>query len=530
MSVRKSVVVVVLLGALAGLSGACTEANLCADPCKDPVVAPLDNTLALEGAACTVEPGAVIFPYKILFVIDVSGSNRDSDPADNRSKAVQTVIEIYIENRAVSFGVISFSSEAEKLTEGFTRDKSILIPSVIQSLTRDNGGTNYLDTLDLVYKYIEEDALKTPEAERARTRYDIQWLSDGVPDPCVRPEPIVQSTKGLMELRQKFGFFDLKLNTTRLYFQGYPVAGCEDLNPSNYLEPMAQAGEGIFQVLTSGNLAFTIGFSEIYRRFESRQFYVVNESRIVWENNLFADSDQDGIRDVEESGAYDPQMRDANSDGCFDRVDQELLPNVDLCTQFCADAMVGNDPASLLDRDGDSLPDCAEQTLGYHRLSSDSDRDGFSDYLELKLGTNPLDEKTLTQDTDRDGVLDADELRQGTNPNYPEADRFYAFHYAPLVPKASGIPGTSCFEFEVDNIRLVHTKPSETTDEGDNLICMYLVQTSVDDPDQEPTVTRACKKAKYLLKENGDVRDPADGRMTVSAAEFHLLLQGQHDE
>lgn len=501
----------------------CTEANLCVYPCQAPEVVEVDNVVELEGTACTVEPNAVIFPYKILFVIDVSGSNRDSDPSDNRAKAVQRVFDSYIENRAVSFGVVSFNNESELLTPSFTRDYATLVPDVVNSLKRKDGGTNYTDTLELVHQFIEEDARHTPEAERARTRYDIQWLSDGIPDPCVRPGPIVSMTEELLGLREKYGFFDMRLSTIRLYHPGYAVAGCTDLTPTDYLMPMAEVGRGTFQELTSEQINFQVNFTEIFRRFEHRQFYLVNESRVVMGDEAWADSDADGIRDIDEDERYDALEPDSNHDGCLDRVDEELLPNVGLCSSYCADAMQGGDPLTLLDGDFDGIPDCAEQTLGYHRLSSDTDRDGFSDLLELKLATNPLDARTLTQDADRDGVIDADEIRQGTNPNYPEGSDMFKFEYGPTLPVAATVEGTSCFSFSVENVRLVHTRATSRTAEGDNLLCLYLVQTSVDDPEQVPTVTKACKIANYRETQDGAVKTPADGRIEITPADFAVM-------
>ncbi len=513
--------------ALVGVSNvlACTNVELCVEPCRDPDPIVYDNVVRVEGTACTADPSAVVFPYKVLFVIDVSGSNRDSDPSDNRAKAVQRVIETYLENRAVYFGVVSFSDTGQALTSGFVRDRSVLIPDVIASLTRDEGGTNYVDTLALVYDFIKRDAEAMTEAERARTRYDIQWLSDGVPDPCVRPGPIVTATERLMELSQTYGFFDMKLNTTRLFFAGYPVAGCEELTPTDYLEPMATAGDGTFRVLTSDALDFKISFSEILRRFETRRFYVVNMNRVLWDDRLWPDSDGDGIRDIEEANAADALLVDSNSDGCTDRVDQELSPNAGLCASQCRLRMVGDDPTSLQDSDGDGLPDCAEQTLGYLRSSSDSDRDGFSDDLELKLYANPLDERTLTEDSDLDLRVDADEIRLGTNPMYPESDDTYVYAYSPLKPRTTLVEGTSCFDFSVDNVRLVQTEATATTAKGDNLLCLFVVQTSVDDPRGIPTVARACVNANYVETANGSVKSPSNGLLHIDARAFSLQYE-----
>ena len=65
---------------LAVAATSCTDVDLCVSPCMPQEQVVIDNAVTIEGEACTVDPAAVLYPYKVLFVIDVSGSNRDSDP------------------------------------------------------------------------------------------------------------------------------------------------------------------------------------------------------------------------------------------------------------------------------------------------------------------------------------------------------------------------------------------------------------------------------------------------------------------
>jgi hypothetical protein len=54
-------------------------------------------------------------------------------------------------------------------------------------------------------------------------------------------------------------------------------------------------------------------------------------------------------------------------------------------------------PASLLDNDGDGLPDAWEATYNLSEPGDDADGDGFTNYQEFLAGTNPRDEDDRLQ-------------------------------------------------------------------------------------------------------------------------------------
>ncbi|MEZ0315103.1 MAG: VWA domain-containing protein [Myxococcota bacterium] len=496
---------------------ACTDAELCVMPCMDPPPPVEDNVVHVEGDACTVEPASVTFPYKILFIIDVSGSNATSDPLDRRADAVQRVIEEYGNNPSISFGIVRFHSEAERVTPTFMSDVATLVATGIPPLRDDLDATNYIEALREGVQFLEDDMRSITASELARTRYDVQFLSDGEPNPCIPIESVQAATESLMRLAATWHPFQLKLSTTRLTYEGF-VSGCQYGDPSAFLEPMADIGGGTFQELQDDQLDFDITFTEIKRRFESRDFYLVNLSRVVWNDQLWPDSDLDGIRDAADPN---PTEADVDRDGCSDRVDLELMPNDGLCRSQCLEIGSG-------DRDGDGLLDCAEASLGYDPSSSDSDGDGFPDDLELHVGTNPLDARTLTQDTDRDGTNDAQEIRTGTNPIYPEAGDAWSYGYsslAPSTPRSAATPGTSCFAFEVENVRLVETLATSTTIAGDNVVCLYSLQTVIDAPDGAGTVTRTCTVVNYRKTIDGEQKRPADGSVSISPEDFAIAYR-----
>jgi hypothetical protein len=133
----------------------------------------------------------------------------------------------------------------------------------------------------------------------------------------------------------------------------------------------------------------------------------------------FLDSDQDGLRDVEEVGQYatDPHNPDTDGDGLLDGNGE-----LGWVGQAWSGTAEPNDP----DTDGDALGDGDEMRRGSNPLDPDTDEDGLSDGEEvLEFGSDPLN-----PDTDGDGLLDGSgelgwvgEAWNGTaDPNRPDTD------------------------------------------------------------------------------------------------------------
>jgi outer membrane protein OmpA-like peptidoglycan-associated protein len=122
--------------------------------------------------------------------------------------------------------------------------------------------------------------------------------------------------------------------------------------------------------------------------------------------NQLADSDNDGLTDIEEIMIYhsDPNNPDTDGDG---------IPDGDEVRKYGTDLL---NP----DTDGDGIPDGDEVTK-YHtnpRLA-DTDGDGLNDGDEItKYHTEPL-----KRDTDGDGLSDGDEVKTyHTDPKKPDTD------------------------------------------------------------------------------------------------------------
>ena len=155
----------------------------CANPPLQRVpegVPPLDNELEIRGQVCATQTDAV-FPVKILFLVDVSGSMVVTDPADIRVEAVENIINQYQGQPGVEFGVIAFSSSILDVTNGFTFQPDIAMIS--QALKQADDQTDDQGVLGAAYELLSTDMLASTAAERARSKYIIILFTDGTPDP-----------------------------------------------------------------------------------------------------------------------------------------------------------------------------------------------------------------------------------------------------------------------------------------------------------------------------------------------------------
>jgi hypothetical protein len=133
-----------------------------------------------------------------------------------------------------------------------------------------------------------------------------------------------------------------------------------------------------------------------------------------------ADTDGEGIIDINEAigwdvnvtdanGTYtihvtsDPNRMDTDSDGLNDRDEWNWFTN-------------SSDPRSV-DTDGDGVSDLVELLWDYDLLSYDTDGDGLDDGAELMFNSDPKDD-----DTDDDGLNDKEEFELNSDPNNTDTD------------------------------------------------------------------------------------------------------------
>jgi len=167
-----------------GLVAVALAVSSCSDPplnrLPPPVIA-IDNELELVGEVCPTPPADAVFPIKILFLVDVSGSMVVTDPADVRATAVTEVINKYQGLPGVEFAVVTFSSAIVNVTGGFVQSPDL--GTIATALGQNDDLTDYQGALATVDEVLTDDMVKSTPAERARTRYIVIMFTDGTPDP-----------------------------------------------------------------------------------------------------------------------------------------------------------------------------------------------------------------------------------------------------------------------------------------------------------------------------------------------------------
>ena len=123
------------------------------------------------------------FPVKVLIAIDQSASLQFTDPENRRFLALRRVFSSLESLPNAYFGFLGFASWARK--QPFTKDMSKLQPF----LDPNSGGgvaTDYQGALASILQMLEQDMIDSGPAQRARTRYVVVFISDGMPEPRCR--------------------------------------------------------------------------------------------------------------------------------------------------------------------------------------------------------------------------------------------------------------------------------------------------------------------------------------------------------
>ncbi len=166
-----------LIAAATVISG-CTEARL--EKHAPKAEKNVDNRLRIKGRYCTERSGQVSFPVKVLYIVDQSASLQCTDSGQKRFAALRNSVDSLRRHPNTEFAFIGFSSWSRHVD--FTRNRD----DVADFLDPNQGlgpATDYQGALATAIRILETDMLKVGPAERARTRYQVVFVSDGVPEP-----------------------------------------------------------------------------------------------------------------------------------------------------------------------------------------------------------------------------------------------------------------------------------------------------------------------------------------------------------
>ncbi len=445
-----------LLAALGAL-GACSEAALQPVPPPPPPV--LDDRLAIHGEVCTEPADVTPFPVKLLLIVDQSTSLQCTDSRNRRYNALARVIDDLYPLPNVSFGFVAFASWSR--TQPFTRDRDALRP-----LTDPGQGlgpaTDYQGALASAVRLLEQDMVAVGPAERARTRYVVVFVSDGVPEPRCRA--------GCEDDRERCGngrdddadgrvdgadpdcadLDDASLRPDVLYGvcntdQEIPdevyvdLAGrCPAYNQPEQIRERVDDLVALERIYSAGDVVLNTVFlsapqeviTSVCGDAAAAFGYAAEPARLL-------------LRGLAEAGGG--TFRDVNvevEDDTFLSFDFASLRSPYFATEFGAVNLSGRAGATAAapDSDGDGLTDDEERALGLRPLVVDSDRDpvtgevvgdGYSDLFEVRLaqrGFDAADPSAPAQpcddpaDADGDGLRNCEERFLGTEVRQADTD------------------------------------------------------------------------------------------------------------
>jgi hypothetical protein len=353
---------------------------------------------------------------------------------------------------------------------------------------------------------------------------------------------LIASVRQIMQLQSQYHVGSITLNTDFLFpvnALSNPLAVPFALDrpaADALLTAMAAAGNGVFQIFTdSTQINFlNINFASLQVQNNIVQSYASNQMTQQIGSANVLDSDGDGLTDAEEEAlgtcvalsAKCPTPWDSDGDGYSDFLEVKYKTSG-------FDPLDPKKPATPcgspgVDSDGDGLMDCEEDFLGTQSRNVDTDGDFVSDLTEVRHGMNPLDPTDANGDINRDGILNEAEIKIGLSPNLQvsptEKPLGFAYNFQPKATN-SAATGT-CYNFDVQHIRLKTTSATPMTPQGYNRVYYDVFETAQDSPTSFSTVRRACADVLYV---DGKVKIPLNGIVNFVDSDFVDISAGVFD-
>ncbi len=160
---------------------------------------------------CQDQLQQITVPVKMLFVVDVSGSNASNPGTDPnkvvRGGSIQEFFNLYGTKPNFWWGFTYFAGTTSSALIGYNNDASqpaftnnptdmLMAIQVFLNQIGDSGNTPYVAALDLAIKAIQNDTVYTPD-----TSWVVVWLSDGMPVPDVNNAILTSKVQTLIGLR-----------------------------------------------------------------------------------------------------------------------------------------------------------------------------------------------------------------------------------------------------------------------------------------------------------------------------------------
>ncbi len=500
---------------------------------------PRNDKMMVEGTVCTTEPGQMILPRKIIFIMDQSGSlNNGTDASyshpvfgyrtSDRQEAARSLVQNFMTDPAFFFNFIYFNDNAWRCPATDPYFGQGDMDACLRQLVDGENVTDIYGAFVNAFDLIRNDILDMEPILVPRTKYVIIFFADGVPNtdgdiPRIIDQPeeeipnIMTRVGEIMSLTEpeNGGVGSITIHSV-LLSAGFGVGDPEYPYAIDLMTQIASHGQGQFiDTPDSSQLNFlqfvqtSISPMPMFKSFLVSNHYVRNLP-----SGTVLDSDGDGFSDEEEDHVgLNPRDPDSDGDGCGDYSEEQA--NFDPMVHDCPC------PTGNLDSDGDFLIDCDEILWQTDPELVDTDQDGIPDSEEVWAGTNPT-RADATDDPDGDGLNNIREVLQHTSPIHADGQDWdtYAYEYE-LVNRRFTTNQRECFDFRVNNISLGITLPSAdlTREQGMNTLNMLISTVPPDVPDDLGSWRRDSFDARYMGPE---LKEPGDG-FTVTDSQLERL-------
>lgn len=495
-----------LLGGTLVLLSACGDVNI-SPKGEDPF------SLKTQSHVCTEDPKEIGQYSKILFVVDKSGSNGQTDPDRTNGRRATAIRDFLNKNRTneyIYWGFIEFHNDRAQSyipeqggpNKIFTNDPSLMDQALDQfSSQGDNGATPYRAALQLTTSAIRED-LK----EDTGANYNIIFISDGEPTDYNNDAQLYSEVEALVNLSTG------NIHLSTVYY------GPKNNSASSRMARMAEIGFGKFQ---DTNVDPHIDIDNLLSGGTSNEPYLI-KSFMVYnlsaancdDGSVGADSDADGLCDKDElkynqiytqneeqaarmeGKLFDPQNRNSFHPYYKDSVYLKHIVYGESIKKNCADNK---------DEDMDLLNTCeekfiynknpqgptnqwTEEMVGRGKEGNpkyfDSDGDGILDGLEFLFFKNKsvsLNYQSLYERTN--GYQHEYLIQNRLNPINPNSEKPYGINFQRVQPNSRG---QNCYSYQQDELPLYNTKAVSmsqvsgnldlTHADNENVILIYYVQ------------------------------------------------------
>lgn len=456
-----------------------------------------------SGEACIPLASGDAFPVKVVFAIQ-GGEGTPTEVVGYTTDALGTLSSRF-SGPFIKFSLIAFHTVATGLQGSFVDASTFQSALPRYASYQETGPISIRSALRLSKSLLSGDMQTACRGEVGRARYVVVLVITGADVSCDNPAfnvgidsrcaaltpvsgapacslcELTAVTGELKALAQQF-------NAGEVVVQPIYVRTTPDPDTRAQVAAIANAG-GTEAIETDPaglrDALSNLNYASLQTSLVLKRFLAFNRNVQVRAGQVFADSDGDGVSDLDEAElGLDPRDPDTDRDGLMDGVELRmgLKPqpgNVDII----------NGCSISLDDDGDRLNTCEERVLGTDPCMGDSDGDGLPDLVEALGGTNPLVPEDLL-DTDRDGISNVEEMLAHGDPLSADI----AFHtergYGYSLELSQTTPdGRACYKVRAENITLMPTLerpnplfPSVVIPKGTNDIYLYMQVGRDNDP------------------------------------------------